>query len=71
MKDKIKKSSKETYKLTIFFYKNGQRKIYHGKVLQKSAECTKQILEAKTKYILKMTKKHTESNTSPKTYCTI
>ena len=71
MTDNIKKSLKERCKLTKYFYKNGQRKIDHDKVLEKSEECTKQILKAKKNYILKMTKKLADSNTSPKTYWTI
>ena len=71
MTDNIEKSLKERCKLTKFFYKNGQRKTDHDKVLEKSEECTKQILEAKKKYILKMTKKLADSNTSPKAYWTI
>ena len=71
MTNNIKKSLKERCKLTKFFYKNGRRKIDHDKVLEKSEECTKQILEAKKNYILKMTKKLADSNTSPKTYWTI
>ena len=39
--------------------------------MEKSAEYTKQILEAKKNYILKMTKKLADSNTSSKTYWTI
>ena len=57
MKNNMKRSLKERCKLTKFFYKNGQRKIDHDKVLEKSEECTKQILEVKKNYILKMTKK--------------
>ena len=53
----IKKSLKERCKLRNIFYKNGQRKIDQDNVLQKFEECTKQILEAKNNYILKMTKK--------------
>ena len=71
MTDNIEKSLKERCKLTKFFYKNGQRKTDHDKVLEKSEECTKQILEAKKNYILKMTKKLADSNTSPKAYWTI
>ena len=56
---------------TPIFYKNGQRKVDHDKVLEKYEECTKQILEAKKDYILKMTKKLTDSNTSSKSYWTI
>ena len=67
----IKKSLKERCKLTKLFHKNGQRKVDHDKVLEKSEECTKQILEAKENYILKMTKKLADSNTSPKSYWTI
>ena len=37
----LEKSLKERYKLTKFFLKNGQRKIDHDKVLEKSEECTK------------------------------
>ena len=71
MKNNMKRSLKERCKLTKFFYKNGQRKVDHDKVLEKSEECTKQILEAKKNYILKMTKKLADSNTSPKSYWTI
>ena len=49
------------------FYKNGQRKIDHDKVLEKYEECTKQILEAKKNYkTFKITKKLADSNTSPR-----
>ena len=68
MTGNIKKSLNKRCKLAKFFYKNRQRKIDHDKVLEKSEECTKQILEAKKNYILKMTKKLKDSNTSPKTY---
>ena len=71
MTENIKKSIKEICKLTNCFYKNGQRKIDHDKVSEMSGECTKQILEAKKNYILKMTKKIVHSNGSPKTYWTI
>ena len=72
MTDNIKRSLKERCKLTNFFYyKNGQTKIDHDKVLEKFEECTKQILEAKKNYIVKMTKKLADSNNSPKTYWTI
>ena len=67
----IKKSLKDRCKLTKIFYKNGQRKTDHDKVLEKSTECTKEILEAKKNYILKMTKKLADSNTSSKTSWTI
>ena len=68
MRDIIKKSLKERCKLPKFFHKSGLRKIDHDKVLEKSEECTKQIFEAKKNYILKMTKKLADSNTSSKSY---
>ena len=71
MTDIIKKNFKERCKLTKCFYKNGQRKVDYEKVLEKSEECTKQIVEAKKNYILKMTKKLANSNTSSKSYWTI
>ena len=39
--------------------------------MEKSEECTKQIHEAKKNYILKMSKKLADFNTSPKTYWNI
>ena len=66
MTDNIKKSLKKRCKLRKCFYKNGQRKSDHDEVLERSAECTKGILEAKKNYILKMTKKLA----APKTYWT-
>ena len=71
MTDNIKRSLKERCKLINFFYKNGQKKTDHDKVLEKCAECTREILEAKKNYILKMTKKLEDSNAAPKTYWTI
>ena len=71
MTDVIKKYLKEGCKLTKSFYKNGQRKVDHDKVLEKSEECTKQILKAKKNYILKMTKKLAHSNPSSKSYWTV
>ena len=52
--DNIKSSLKQRSKLTKIFYKNGLRKRDRIKVLEKSAECTKKILEAKNSYILQM-----------------
>ena len=71
MTDNIERSLKEIFKLTKCFYKNSQRKTDHDKVLEKSAECTREILEAKKNYIIKMTKKLADFNTAPKTYWTI
>ena len=39
--------------------------------MEKSEECTRQILEAEKNYILKMNKKLADTNTSSKTYWTI
>ena len=69
--DNIKSSLKQRSKLTKIYYKNGLRKSDHIKVLEKSAECTKKILEAKKNYILKMTTKLEYSNAAPKTYWAI
>ena len=67
---KIKKYLQVICKLTNFFNKSVQRKIDDDKVLEKSGEWTKQILEAEKNFILKMPKKLTDSNTSPKPYWT-
>ena len=47
------KSLKERSKMAKLFLKNGQRKIDHNKVLEKSEESTKEILEAKQTTFLK------------------
>ena len=69
MKDKIQTLLRA--KLTKMFYKNGQKTTDCEKVLIKSAECTKEILEAKNIYILAMSQKLEDSKTAPKTYWTI
>ena len=66
MTDNIKKSLEERSKLTKIFYKNGQRNTDREKVLEKATECTKEILEAKKNYILKMSKTLEDSHTAPK-----
>ena len=71
MTDKIKTLLREIYKIRKMFYKNGQKTTDREKVLIKSAECTKEILEAKNIYILAMPKKLEDSKTAPKTYWTI
>ena len=71
MTDKIKTLLKYRNKLTKMFYKNGQKTEDHEKVLQISAECTNEILEAKNTYILKMSKKLEDPKSAPKTYWTI
>ena len=57
--------------MTKIYHKNGLRKSDQIKVLEKLAECTKEILEAKKNYILKMTTKLEYSNAAPKTYWAI
>ena len=47
MTNKTENILKETSKLTNYFYRDGQRKSYRYKVLEKSAECTREILESK------------------------
>ena len=55
MANKTKSLSKERSKLTKYFYRNGQRKSGRNKVLGELVECTREILEPKKQYILKMT----------------
>ena len=57
--------------MTKYFYKNGQRGSDRDKVLEKSAECAREILKAKKQYILKMANKLEDAFTAPKTYLTI
>ena len=57
MADDIKKSLKERSKLTKSYYKNGQQKSDYDRVLEKSADFTKEIAQAKNDYINKMTDK--------------
>ena len=71
MNDNFKKSLKEKSKLTKIFYKNGQGKTDHEKIVEKATECSNEILEAKTNYIIKMSKKLEDSHTAPKAYWTM
>ena len=71
MTDDIKKSLKQRSKLTKTYYKNGQQKIDYDKVLEKSANCTKKITQAKNDYINKMTGKLQNLSTLPKMYWAI
>ena len=71
MTNKTKKLLKKRSKLTKYFYRNDQRESDRDKVLEKSAECTTEILEAKKQYILKVTSKLKDAFTAPKTYWTI
>ena len=57
MTNSIKRSLKESFKLTKCYYKSGQKKSDYEKLLEKSSDCTKQILEAKNNYVLKVTTK--------------
>ena len=66
----IKRSLKERSKLTKCYYRNGQKKSDYEKLLEKSSDCTKEILEAKNSYILKMTTKLQDPETA-KTYWNI
>ena len=67
MTNSIKRSLKESFKLTKCYYKNGQKKSDYEKLLEKSSDCTKQILEAKNNYVLKVTTKLQDPKTSTKT----
>ena len=67
MTTKTKNLLKERSKLTKYFYRNGQRESDRDKVLEKYAECTRGILEAKIQNILKMTSKLEDAFSAPKT----
>ena len=71
MTNKTKNLLKERSKLAKYFYRNGQRESNQDKVLEKSAECTREILEGNRQYILKMTSKLEDAFSAPKTYWTI
>ena len=71
MTDDIKMSLKERSKLTKSYYENGQQKSDYDKKLEKSADCTKKITQAKNDYINKMTDKLQNSSTTHKTYWAI
>ena len=47
MNDNIKRKLKQRTKLAKYFYKNSQIKCDYDKILEKSAECTVDLLEAK------------------------
>ena len=68
MTDDITKSLKERSKLEKSYYKNGQRKIDYNKLLEKSADCTKKITQAKNDYINKMTDIFQNPSIAPKTF---
>ena len=69
--DNIKGSLKQRSKLTKIYYKINLRKSDHIKVLGKSTECTKKILETKKNCVLEMTAQLEDSNTAPKNYSAI
>ena len=63
----IKCRPKQKIKLANYFYKNGQIKCDDDEILQKSAECTGEMLETKKSYKLNITSKLADSNSAPKT----
>ena len=69
--NKTKRSLKERSKLTKSYYKNGQDKKDYEKLLEKSSDCTKEILEAKRNYILKMATNLQDRKTAAKSYWAI
>ena len=71
MNDKKKMFLKIISKFTKYFYRNDKKKSDHHEVLEKSPECTRDILEAKRRYILKMTNKLKDTNTALKSCCNI
>ena len=68
MTNNIKRSLKERSKLTKCYYKNGQKKSDYEKIIERSSDFTKEILEAKNNYILKMTTKLQDPKTAARTY---
>ena len=62
---------KERFKLTKYFYKNGQRENGSEKVLEKAVKYIKEILEAKEPYIFKMKNKLEDANAATKKYWTM
>ena len=71
MTDSIKRSLKERSKLTKCYYKNYQKQSDHENYLEKSSDCIKEILEAKSNYILKMTTELQDPKTAAKSYWAI
>ena len=57
MNGNIKRKLKQRTKLTKYIYKNGQMKCGYDEILDKSAECSLETLEAKKNHILSMTSK--------------
>ena len=68
---KERASLKERSKLTKCYYKNGQKKSDYEKLLEKSSDCNREILEAKNNYILKMTTTFQDPKTAAKMYWVI
>ena len=67
MNNSIKTFLKERSKLTKLSYRNGQKESDHNRLWEQSMECTRDNLEAKGRYILKMSNKIRDINTAPKT----
>ena len=67
----ITKAFEERSKLTKTYNKNGPQKIDYYKVLEKCADCTKKITQAKNDCINIMTDKLQHHSTAPKTYLAI
>ena len=57
--------------MTKCYYKDGKKKSDYEKLLEKSSDCIKEILEAKNNCILKMTTKLQDPKTAAKMYCAI
>ena len=53
--------------MTKYYHKNGQKKSDYEKLLEKYSDSTKEILEAKNNYTLKMTTKLQDPKTAAKT----
>ena len=57
--------------MTKCYYNYGQKNSDHKNLIEKSYDCTKEILKAKNNYILKMTTNSQDPKTAAKTYWAI
>lgn len=66
MTKNVKMHLKERTRLTMHYYKNDQKIEDNKKALKKTENCTKEIVKAKTDYILQMNYKINDPKTAQK-----
>ena len=71
MNGKMKKCLRERSKVITIYYKHGQKKRTKKKLQPKAAYCTRNIMKAENRYILRMTSKLNDSKAAPETYWSI